>query len=443
MRNYTFESKEKTFALGLMVVGGVLAGIGIALNLDSPARIWSALLYNNLFYLYLGLIALFYIASQTLGYNGWYVVMKRAFEAMTGYIVVGSLLMIPILYFGLHDLYHWTHEYLYDRSNPAYDPILDRKSWYLNVPGFWIRTIVYLGLWVAFAFIFRRNSLASDKGWDLNVYNRSRVLSSIFVVIFGVSSSMAMWDWLMSIQPHWYSTLFGWYCFISIFVTSMAVMTLLLQFLKSRGLMPDVSEEHFHDLGKYMFAFSVAWAYLFFSQFMLIWYSNIPEELSYYMVRIERYPHIMWACVGLNFVAPFLILVSKGAKRTTFWRTLGAVLIIFGHWLDYYQMAVPGALESASHGAHAGGHDHAHGAAYAAAEHGHHAAHAAAEVIPYSSGHVVEVGSQIAFGPGPLELGLGIFYAGLFIFVVLWNLSRAPLYQVNHPFYKESLIHHT
>ncbi len=391
-------ARHKTWSILLLIVGLILCGVGIFANLDSPARIWTAWLYNNFFFLSIGLVATFFIASQTLGYNGWYVLIKRVAEGMMMYVPIGAVLMIPILVFGLHDIFHWTHSELYDPNDPHYDRILDSKSFYLNVPFFYVRSLLYIVLWAGFAWLLRKNSLLSDKNPDIKVYNRSKVLSSFFVLVFGVSSSTAAWDWLMSIQPHWYSTLFGWYCFISTFVTCMAVIILFTIYLKKLGYLKQVNQEHFHDLGKLMFAFSVAWAYLFFSQFMLIWYSNIPEETMYYKLRIEHYDYIMYACVMLNFVTPFFVLITRGAKRKMNVLAIACIIIIFGHWLDYYQMAMPAALD-------------------------------AAHLQPASI--------------GLLEIGFALAYVGLFTFIVFHQLAKAPLIQENHPFVRESMVHHT
>ena len=396
--DFKLPSKYRMGSLLLLVVGAILIGLGVFDNLESPARIWSSWLFNNVFFLCIGIAATFFVTSQTLGYNGWYVLVKRVFESVMMYVPLGSLLMIPILAFGLHDIFHWSHAELYDPSNSHYDPILDSKSFYLNVPSFYIRSAIYIILWIVLVIAIRRNSIKSDTSDDIKVYNRSKVLASLFIIVFAVTSSMAAWDWLMSIQPHWYSTLFGWYCFISAFVTCMAFVILMTAALKRMGYLAYVTEEHFHDLGKLMFAFSVAWAYLFFSQFMLIWYSNIPEETMYYKLRIEYYPFIMYACVLLNFIVPFFILITRGAKRFWGFAQVAAILIIIGHWLDFYQMAVPAAL-------------------------------VAADLKPVL--------------PGMLEVGFGIFYLGLFGLVIFRALAKAPLVQENHPFVRESLIHHT
>ena len=179
----------------------------------------------------------------------------------------------------------------------------------------------------------------------------------------------------------------------------MSIVYLVVRYLQSQGYLKDVNQEHYHDLGKYMFAFSVAWAYLFYSQFMLIWYANIPEETAYFKLRIDEYPVVMYLCIVLNFILPFFLLITTPAKRRGNIMIVAAILIIIGHWMDFFQMSVPGAIESM---------------------------------------HAPHIGFV-----GLYEIGLGLIYAGAFIFLLFRNLAAAQLVQENHPFAKESVVHHT
>lgn len=341
---------------------------------------------------------------------------RRVPEAMMLYVPIGGIIMLVILFFGLHHIYHWADPELYNPDSPHYDAILDGKRAFLNPGFFFIRAFSYIVIWTGLIWLLRRNSIQSDlnPGQGVRLYQSSKYLSAIFIVVYAVTSSTSSWDWIMSIQPHWYSTLFGWYNFISMFVTCNAVMMLVLIYLTRNGYLSGITDEHFHDLGKFMFGFSVAWAYLFYSQFMLIWYANIPEETMYFKYRIDNYPLLMWLCVLLNFVTPFFLLITRNAKRANSRNIMiaAAIIIIFGHWLDFYQMTMPGALANMAHGAAEG-------------VEGGHAAHAEIARI------------------GLYELGLLLAYAGLFIYVFLFNLSRQSLVSVNHPFLKESRVYHT
>jgi len=201
------------------------------------------------------------------------------------------------------------------------------------------------------------------------------------------------WDFLMSIEAHWFSTLFGWYTFIGLFVSSLAMLCLITLYLKGKGYMEHVTENHLHDVGKFMFAFSIFWTYLWFSQFMLIWYANLPEEVEYYVVRWKHF-RTLWVCnLCINFIAPFLVLMTRDAKRQAAILWVAGIIIIGGHWLDVYMMVMPGTV----------------GAAH-----------------------------KLGF----VEFGTLIGYLGLFLFVTLTELTKAALLPKNHPMVSETLHHH-
>ncbi|MCC7222878.1 MAG: hypothetical protein IT273_04075 [Chitinophagales bacterium] len=407
VKSFDFTSKEKKFSLILLIVGIVLFGIGVATNLDSPTRIWSTLVYNNFFFLMVALCAMFFISANNIGYSGWFIAVRRIQEAIALFVPIGAVLMLITLGLGFSHVYHWGDPDLVNPDSPKYDAILASKEWYLNKPFFWARIISYAVVWSALILIMRRMSLASDTNPDLGAYQRSKYLTALFILFFAVTSSTSSWDVLMSVQPHWYSTLFGWYNFISAFVTVMAITMLFFIYLRNKGYLPHANDSHMHDIGTFMFGFSIAWAYLFYSQFMLIWYSNMPEETIYFKERIDHYPATMYFLFMINFVAPFFILLTRGAKRSNAVVIALACLIIIGHWLDYYQEVVPGALANMAHGAH-GEHAKPH----------------------YANG-----------GIGIIDIGLFLTYAGIFTYVVFNALSKAPLLPVGHPFAKETLYH--
>lgn len=402
---YNFSPKLRTIALGLLGGGLLLFVLGVIFNMEYPSRIWTNLFITNYYFLAISFAAMFFVASQTIGYNGWFILVKRIFEAMGSYVKVGAGIMLLILIFGAEHIYHWMDHGIMDPNSDHYDALVAGKEAFLNKTFFFGATVVYLVLWVVFTFFIRKNSVAMDNGWDLKLYDRSRVICMAFLVVFGVSTSTAIWHWIMSIDPHWFSTLFGWYCFISMFVGSLSTATLIAIYLKKKGHLTYINENHFHDLGKWMFAFSVAWAYLWFSQFMLIWYGNIPEETLYFLQRWENYPMVYYSVFIINFILPFFVLMTAGNKRRTGVLTFVAPLLVFGHWLDFYLMATPGST--------------------------------------INSGYIDASGYSIQnFGLGLIELGLPIAYTGLFILVVFSALSKSSLVPRNHPFIKESMVHH-
>lgn len=404
VEKYEFGGGAKSTGLILMVVGGILAAVGIFLNMEFPTRIFTSLLHNSFFFVAIGFAAMFFVTSQTVAYNGWFVLVRRIHEAMGTSVLVGVPIFALALILGYHNIYEWAHDGITDPNSANYDALIDHKSWFLNPKIFFIFSAVYLALWWICTYLVRKNSADHDNNPGLEPYVQSKKLSMIFLVVFGVSSSTAIWHWFMSIDPHWFSTLYGWYCFISIFVASMAASTLIALYLKNMGLLKFVTDEHIHDLGKYVFAFSVAWAYLWFSQFMLIWYSHIPEETMYFRDRFDHYPMVFFANFIINFLTPFFVLLTAGAKRNRVALIFVCTMVIFGHWLDFYLMATPGAIKHS---------------------------------------HIMVEGQQIFnFGIGPLEIGLGLFFAGLFIFVTFQRLAKLSLVPVNHPFVKESMVHH-
>jgi len=399
---FEFDGRLKKACFTLLGIGLVLFIIGVFANMAYPTRIWTALLYNNYYFTAIGLLGMFYVASQTVGYNGWFILIKRISEALSTVLLPGCIIFLVIFALGMDSIYEWTHIGI--GEGKVRDAIVEGKQPWLSKPVFWGFSLAYLILWPVLAHLIRKNSREQDEGFDMGNYKNSKKLSMIFLLVFGVSSSTAVWHWLMSIDPHWYSTLYGWYCFISVFVSSMAVTCIVAYVLKSRGYLKYVTDEHFHDIGKWMFAFSVAWAYLWFSQFMLIWYSNIPEETLYFKDRFDNYKILFYANFFINFIIPFLILMTAGNKRTIKLLVGIAVVIVLGHWLDFYLMTMPGAVKHA---------------------------------------HIMKDGHQIMnFGIGFLEIGLLLSYLGGFGFIIFNSLQKASLVPVHHPFVKESMGHH-
>lgn len=384
MKNtFVFKRNSKILFIILIVIGLLALGYGIFSSEIHGHRIWSNILLNNFYFLAIALGALVFIAVHILADSGWHVSIVRIPEAMSMYIPVASVFMILIL-IGAHDIYHWTHtEHL--------DEILLHKKPYLNMPFFSFRMVIYLIGWIFFAWKIRQLSIKNDVEGDLKYFKTSRTYAALFIVFFAITSSTSAWDWLMSIDAHWFSTLYGWYIFSSIFVSAIAVIIILVVSLKGAGYLPHVNAEHLHDLGKYLFAFSIFWAYLWFSQFMLIWYSNIPEETIYYVQRLENFRVLFFLNLGLNFFAPFLILMTRGAKRRLTILAIASIIVFCGHWIDLYLAIMPGAV----------GHEEA--------------------------------------GIGIFEIALTVGYIGLFLLVVLNALTKTSLVPEKHPFYKESL----
>ena len=350
-------------------------------------RPWAALYVAAFFFFMISLGTLAFYAIQRASQAGWSPVLFRVMEGITGYLLPGGLLVLIILVFSV---LHFNHLFIWmDPEVVEYDKIIKAKSGYLEPYFFLIRGFIYLGGWSLYRYFSRKFSIAQDNSNDNKYHIKNFKISAGFLVFFLVTESMMSWDWIMSIDPHWFSTLFGWYVFASMAVSGVTTIALISIYLKSKGYLPNVNDNHIHDLGKFMFGFSVFWTYLWFSQFMLIWYSNIPEEVVYFISRIEDYTLPFWGMVIINFVLPFLILVSSNFKRVSWIITMAGIIILIGHYIDIYNMIMPSA-----------------------------------------------VGDKWGFGLP--ELGSLMFFGGIFILTVFYSLTKAPLEVKGDPFNEES-----
>jgi hypothetical protein len=338
----------------LLGVGGlafVLGVVFLGMSKDELAqtRFWSVLLQNSTFFLLVVNASMFFICVTTLAMGGWQMAFRRVPEAISSVVPVFSILALLVfvgLIFGhKHSIYHWL-----DKDHVAHDPILKGKSAFLNPTFFMVWTIITLLLWSFVGAKMRKLSSEADESMDQEASKKfiwnNTVWAATFIVFFALTvASTIPWLWLMSIDAHWYSTMYSWYTFASTFVAGMALVAIFVVYLKNQDYLEYVSEEHLHDLGKFMFAFSVFWTYLWYSQFMLIWYANIPEETVYFKPRMQGpYRGIFFLNLIINFVLPFLLLMRRGSKRNYTTMTFVAVLIILGHWIDFYQMVMPGTL---------------------------------------------------------------------------------------------------
>jgi len=389
-RKYELNRNNKIIPLVMMAIGVIAIVVGF---MTDSTRAWAVLLQNDFYFTAIALASAFFIAFNYAAQAGWAVSIKRVPEAITGFLKYGMAGLILIFIFGHHDLYHWTHPELYDKASPEYDRILAGKSGFLNMPFYIIRLVAYAIIWVGFSMAFRKHSLQEDADGNIAHYKRCVVLGATFLVLFAVTSSTSAWDILMSIDSHWFSTLFGWYTFAGLFVSGLAMIAMFVIYLKGRGFMDHVNENHIHDLGKFMFAFSIFWTYLWFSQFMLIWYANLPEEVVYFQTRWLYYRTMWIGNFFINFIAPFLVLMTRDAKRQRAIIIFGGAIILFGHWIDVYLMVMPGTVGTEWH-------------------------------------------------LGFIEFGTMIGFLGLFIWSTLSELTKAALVPQHHPMLQESLHHH-
>ena len=395
-----YKISKSTHLLSLVLIAiGLISTVYAFIN-DSHAA-WTSLIFNNYFFLGISIFAVFFVALQHVAEAGWSTVIKRVPEAIMTFIPYACAVMIFIVVAAMlhwNHIYHWMEEGIMTEGAPNYDKIIAGKEAYLNPIFFLVRSIIYVVVWIYCAKRLRDISLQGDLegGIGENSYNKGITVSAWFIVFFAVSSSMASWDWIMSIDTHWFSTLFGWYIFSEWSAIGFTTILLFCLFLKKQGYLLDLNDSIIHDLGKWVFAFSVVWTYMWFSQFMLIWYANIPEEVTYFMERIElsNYRFLFWFSAAINFVVPTIVLMSRDAKRNTNFLIVASVVILIGHWINSYLLFAPGTL-----------HNH---------------------------GHL-----------GLTDLGMGLGFLGLFFYVVFRSLTTRPLSVKHHPFLEESKHLHT
>ena len=412
---YIFTAKGRKAIFITLLVGLVLTALGIlAMNMGGhhggehaaaesgghaafhwTARLYANLWINNLYFTGLAIVGVFFIAIQYVAKAGWSVGFKRIAMAMASWLPIAAILMVVIFLIANHDLFHWTHEYLYDPSDPRYDPILAGKKGYLNFGFYMARMMGFFAVWYLLFILIRKQMLAEDLEGGTKRWKKNVTLSAIFIVFFGYSSSVASWDWVMSIDPHWFSTMFGWYVFASWWVSGLALIAFIAVLLKGKGYLSIINANHLHDIGKFVWGFSIFWTYIWFSQFLLIYYANIPEESIYFVERFlsDKYSGYFFINLILNFFLPFLLLMPRDAKRHTRFIKIVCPIILFGHWIDFYLMVTPGTLK----------------------ENG---------------------------GFGALEVGLLVVYASLFVYTALYSLAKYPLVAKHHPMLEEAIHHH-
>ena len=406
---YVSPGGYKKWSVGLMLAGLLVLILGIVFlnpgagahegNLNST-RFWAVLLQNCLFWLLIVNVSIFFIVICTLAMGGWQVAFRRVSEAIASVVpVMGVLTLVVILCIILghrSDIYPWL-----DKEMLEHDEVLKGKSGFLNPTFFIIASVVCIGLWSFIGKKLKDLSLESDKMGIMD-YETGRVWmkknlfwSSFYILLYGLSvGSIIPWLWLMSIDAHWFSTMYSWYVFGSTFVSGIALITVFVIYFKNQGQLEFVTQEHLQDLGKFMFAFSIFWTYLWFDQFMLIWYGNIPEETIYFKIRLQGpYEGLFYLNLVLNFVCPILIFMKKATKRNYTIVTFMSILIIFGHWIDFYLMVMPGTVNYHPH---------------------------------------------LSW----FELGIPLGFIGIIMWGVGRFASKVPMTAINNPFLKESIIHH-
>ncbi len=404
---FEFSGKVKTWSLIAILIG--IAAIAYGFLTDHTERTFANLLLMAYYVTCVCAAGTFFLAVQYIAQAGWSASLLRIPQAFAKVLPYAALILIAICIAGLFTTHtvteegkevvvpylykHWATHGLAEKGSEHYDAVIAGKSGFLNIPFFLTRLFIFLGLYSIFSYMLTKYSYNEDIEGGLANYNKSFKWSAVFLVIFGFTTPIWAFDTIMSLEAHWFSTMFGWYNFAAMWVNGLTAIALTVILLKKAGYFSWINENHLHDLGKFIFAFSIFWTYVWFAQFLLIYYANIPEETVYFYKRWEpEYLPLFWLNIIVNFVSPILILMTRDAKRKLNTMMFVCIMLLCGHWLDYYMMVMPGTV----------------------AEHR---------------------------GFGLIEIGTFIGFAGLFSFLMLTQLSKKSLVPVHHPFLEESLNH--
>ncbi len=371
----------------------IMVAVGIAALLfafiNDPDRAWANFLLNNVYFVSLSVGAMFFLAIQRVTHSGWSAGFIRVPEAMGGFLPVAAVLFL-VMILGAKSLYHWSHA-----EAMVHDPLLAHKAPFLNLPFWSVRIVIYFSLWILMTKLLRRLSLKEDEVGGLEFFKKGNHYARIFIFIVLITFSFAMIDWVMSIDAHWYSTIFAIKNFVAAFHHAAIVIAFIVLLMNQRGYFPFLNKSHLGDFSRYIFMLCILWGYFWFTEFMLIWYANIPEETAYFLPRIrgEGWSFFFYANIAINWFLPFVLLMPKATARNKVVLKIVIPVLIIGQFIDLYLQIFPGTI-----------------------------------------------GSQVL---GFQEIGIFIGFAGLFMLVTGTMLTRANLYPVNHPYLEESQHHHT
>jgi len=381
---FTLSPRFTYIAYGCIVAGMLAMAYGFYASAD---RAWANLLLNNFYFLSLAIGASFFLALQYITQSGWSAMFRRVPEAMGAYLPFAAILML-LIYFGMHNLYEWSRP-----EAVANDPLLQHKAPYLNVYFFFIRMAIFFAAWIIMTRLIRKVSLQEDQFGGMKYLEKNEMNSKIFIFILAITFSMASFDYIMSIEAHWVSTIFAVKNFVAAFYHGTAIIVLIVILLNEKGYFKELNESHLLDFSRYLFMLSIVWGYMFFAQFMLIWFANIPEETVYYAERWNNgWKVLFYVNIIINWFVPFTVLLSQKMDKNRTVVKLICFLLIFGQWIDLYDQIMP----------------------------------------------------AITGAPkfGIIEIGAFIGSAGLFALVIGKTLAKADLIPKNHPYLEESLYHH-
>lgn len=341
MSQTDFHYQKKELPANLSKIGILLFVIGAVLSLvafyvDQERAIFNYLV-TYMMIVSIGLGSLFLIALEYIAGADWSTPIRRIPEFFAMLLPVLLVLVIPILVFN-HDLFHWAH-----KEVVAEDKLLQGKAPYLNESFFYIRTFVFIGLWSLFFWILTKNSRKQDESKDQSLTKRNIRFSAIFIPVFAISITFAAIDFMMSLEPHWFSTIYGVYYFAGTVIAALAAITIVVVNLKEKGYFaPWMTDDHLFSLGALLFAFINFWAYIAFSQFMLIWYADLPEETFWFLTRWNGgWVFISLLLIVVHFLVPYFALLTQPSKMNPKRLKFIAVWLLFAHLLDIFWLVMP------------------------------------------------------------------------------------------------------
>ena len=382
----TFEIPQKARILAMVLIAAGLLALIFGFITDS-SRTWASILLNNFYFLSIALGALFFISIQYVTESGWSTMFKRIPEAMTSYVPVAFVVML-IMFAGVREIYEWAVPGITET-----DYLIAHKAPYLNIPFFYIRVLLLFGAWSFLLYVIRKYSLREDTEGGLAMFIKLKHFSRVFIFVYALTFSVAAFDWIMSIDSHWFSTLFGLKAIISSFYYAIAFMVLMILWLNNSGYFAPLNKYHLNDFSRYLFRLSIVWGYLWFMQYFIIWFANIPETTFYYAYRVtEPWSFLFYTELIVNWTIPFLVLMSDEIGRKRVVLASISILLLFGFYISLFLHIMPGSIGFINIG-------------------------------------FIEIGSFAGF-------------AGLFMLLFMYALTRASLVPVNHPFLQESLNHH-
>ncbi|MCH7658546.1 MAG: hypothetical protein IIB05_09555 [Bacteroidetes bacterium] len=382
--NYSVSPTFKFIILGIVFVGIITIGLGLYIN---PEKTWANFLLSNYYFISIIVGATFFLAIQYITQSGWSAMFIRIPHAIGMYMPVAAITIL-FLIFGMHSIYHWSIPGVAEHS-----PEIEHKSPYLNIPFFFIRLVIIFALWILMTWLLRKTSLKEDHESNLKYFYKSEYYSKIYIFILAITFSLLTFDLIMSIDVYWFSTVFAVKNFVSGFYHAVSVITLIVILLNRNGYFRDLNKTHLRYFSRYIFILGIIWAYLWFIQYLLIWFANIQEETIYYVIRTEgKWKTFFFLNIILNWAIPFSILLPARTNANKLVLIFISIILIIGHWVDLYLQIMPGSVGE--------------------------------------------------FNIGYIEIGVFAGFSGLFIFIVSRALGRIPLIPKNHPYLGESINLH-